>query len=104
MHFCYLEHGYFNRYLTDEGHQAALQSAEQIAQGIRKIWRFNKDILERFEEAYKFSIERGTKYGWTTTTFDILAGEPDEFNEMMKARIEQEKIKKAIELNKANER
>lgn len=102
MHKCCLNHGYFNKYLNDEQQQLSFKFADHIERGIRKIWHDNNDIIDRFEEASKTMNEYGGTYGAKTIVHEVLDGEPDEFNEIMKVRIEQDQIKKGIKLNKEN--
>lgn len=89
IYYCYSEHGYFNKYLNDEGHKVSLDAAEGIAKAIRHIWKDDAEKLEQFEKAYKASVESGQLFGWPSVAYKAISPN-EELDEMMKARVEQE--------------
>src|SRR5690606_12496706 len=51
VHYCFLERGYFNHYLTEEYHEHVLGLAEHMVGIVKAIFLREPEKLKRFEDA-----------------------------------------------------
>ncbi len=81
------EHGFFNLYLNDQDHQAALDTAEDVANQIRELFPEQKEALEKFNLAFSAMKEHGHRWGWPTASFNALSFDDQKINKMISKRI-----------------
>jgi hypothetical protein len=70
---CFLSHGRYNQFISEEYHNKCLEAADSHAQLFRKA--FSHEQIKAFNEYYESALRFGETFGWPSSTFELMRDE-----------------------------